>query len=278
MAAKRFLSIKLHAKHQNKRKYHLDTMEGGHRRAAIFQANFGAQLNPEDGSISSSFTYAPEDFRTATVTLDASITAQDIMGAYNSTVEQCSMNKGFLFGKCTVQVEYLSNKDVALPQFLEACQICSEGIGREKRNSASKDVSVELAKCTESFLDQMSDNELMHRPCLEQFDYPSPNKFPKTILIAGELTQTLHWQTDRAKIRTSLPLTDFLYTEVCKNYCKSPFDKDNIANFKEKLKVPCVLNEKKDDLVSLKPPFVISYVSVAVDAGRERNNVLQLKC
>ena len=102
-----------------------------------------------------------------------------------------------------------------------------------------------LAKCAESFLNQMSDNELMHRPWLEQFDYPSPNKFPKTILIAGELTQTLHWQTDRAKIKTSLPLTDFLYTEVCEDYCKSPFDKDNIANFMEKLKVPCALNEKK---------------------------------
>ena len=113
------------------------------------------------------------------MTPDASITAQDITGAYNSTIEQGSMNEGFLFGKCTVQVKYLSNKDVAVPQFLEACQICSEGIGREKRNSASKDVFVELAKCAESFLNQMSDNELMHRPCLEQFDYPSPTSFQR---------------------------------------------------------------------------------------------------
>ena len=36
MAAIRFLSLKLYAKHRNKRKYHLDPMEGGHRRAAIF--------------------------------------------------------------------------------------------------------------------------------------------------------------------------------------------------------------------------------------------------
>ena len=62
MAAIRFLSIKLYAKHRNKHKYHLDLMEGEHRRAAIFQGNFGAQLNPEDGSISSWLTYAPKKF------------------------------------------------------------------------------------------------------------------------------------------------------------------------------------------------------------------------
>ena len=36
MAAKRFESIKLYAQHRTKRKYHLDPMEGGHRKAAVF--------------------------------------------------------------------------------------------------------------------------------------------------------------------------------------------------------------------------------------------------
>ena len=35
----------------------------------------------------------------------------------------------------------------------------------------------------------------------------------------------------------------------------------------DKLQVPRVLNGKKDDQVLLKPPFVISYESMAVDAG-----------
>ena len=110
LVATRFLSLKLYAKHRNKRKYHLDPTKRGHRRAAMFQANFGAQPNPEDGSISGWLTYAPEDFRAATVTPDASITAQDVMGAYNSTIEHGSINEGFLTGKYTVQVKYLSNK------------------------------------------------------------------------------------------------------------------------------------------------------------------------
>ena len=149
MAAKRFLSIKLYAKHRNKHKYHLDPIEGGHRRAGIFQANFCAQLNPEDGSISNYLSYTPEYFRTTTLTPNESITAEHIMGAYHSTIEQGSMNKGFFSRKSIVYVTYLSNKDISVSEFLEACQICSESIGREKRNSASKDVFVELATCTD---------------------------------------------------------------------------------------------------------------------------------
>ena len=60
MTCKRFEMIKLYAKYRNKRKYHLDPMEGGHRKAEMFQAIFCAQLDPEDGSISDCLTSTPE--------------------------------------------------------------------------------------------------------------------------------------------------------------------------------------------------------------------------
>ena len=78
-------------------------------------------------------------------------------------------------------MKYLSNEDVPVSEFLESCQICSEAIGREKRNSASKDVFVELAKFTNNFMRQMSDNALLNCPSLERFTYPSGNKFPENI-------------------------------------------------------------------------------------------------
>ena len=267
MADIRFLSLKLYAKHRNRRKYHLDPMEGGHRRAAMFQTNFGAELNPEDGSISGCLTYVPEDFRTATVTPDARVTARDIMGAYNSIVDQCSRDEGFLFDKCTVQVKYLSDKVVPVRRFLEACQICSEGIGREKRNSASKDVFVVLAKSVECFLNKTSDNGLMHRPWLGEFEYPGLNKFPATITTAEKSTKALDWKTDRDEISASLPLTGFHYTDIFEKYCTAPFNEDNVANFMAALEVPGVLNEKQNDQVSFGPPFLISYRSMAIDAG-----------
>ena len=245
MTEKRFVSIKLYSTHRTKRKYPLDPMEGGHCRAGIFQANFCALLNPEDGSISDWLTYTPKDFRTATMTPNESITAEHTIGAYNSTIKKGSVNKGFFSGGSIVHVKCLSNKEVSVPKFLEACQICSEGIGRETRNSASKDFFVKLAIYAENFLLQMSDNELMNHPWLEIFDYCSPNKFPKTILNAKELSQNLNWQTDQKQIESSLQLTTFLYTEVCENYCRSPFKKDNYTNFMEKIQVPRVLGEKR---------------------------------
>ena len=151
MAEKRFKSIMLFAKHRGKRKLHLDPWEGGHRRAGMFQANFCSQLDPEDGYISDLMTYTPEHFRTATLTPNENVTAEDIIGAYNSAIEHGSKNKGFFSRKSTVHVKYLINKDSSVPKFVEACQMCSESIGREKRNSASKDVFVKIAKCVEFF-------------------------------------------------------------------------------------------------------------------------------
>ncbi len=126
-------------------------MKGGHHKAGNFQEIFCAQLNPEDGSVSDSLTTTPEHFRSADVTPAEGIKAEHIVWAYNSAIKQGSVSQGFFSGKILVHVKYLSNKDVSVPDFLEACQICSEGIGREKRNSTGKDVFVELAKCTDIF-------------------------------------------------------------------------------------------------------------------------------
>ena len=271
MAAKRFESIKLYAKHRTKRKYHLDPVEGGHRKAAVFQANFCAQLNPEDGSISNFLTYTPDDFRKANLIPDKNITVEGIIGKYCSIIEEGSVNKGFFSGVSMVDVMYLSNKDIPVTEFLEACQICSEGIGREKRNSATKDVFVEIAKLTETFLKSMGNNELTLRPCLDSIVYTSGNKFPRTINKSHELPEHLNWQSDRAEIKESLPLPDLLYSDIFETYCEAPFKKDNYDMFMNELQFPPVSDEAGNVDVSLKPPFVVSYESMAVDAGKGAN-------
>ena len=265
-AEKRFLLLKLYAKHRNKRKYHLDPMEGGHRRAGIFQANFCAQLNPEDGSISDFLTYTPEHFRLSGMTPKEGVKAKHIIGAYISKIEQGSESEGFFAGKTLVNVSYLSNNDVSVPALLKACRICSEGIGREKRNSASKDVFVELAKCTDKFMHQMSDKALNNSPCLGKFGYLSANKFPKTI-SANELHENYDWRTDRVAIRENMDNASILYSAVCETYCGSPFVDENYSNFLKELEVPRLFEQKKDPTVLLKPPFVVSYKSLAIDAG-----------
>ena len=116
----------------------------------------------------------------------------------------------------------------------------------------------------------MGDSELMNRPCLKDFVYSS-SKFPKTILKTKELPSDLNWQNHREEIENALQLTPFLYTDDCENYCKGPFDKDNCDKLLNKLQVSSVLNETGDVVVSLKPPFVISYKTMSIDAGKGEN-------
>ena len=152
-------------------------MEGGHRKAGVFQANFCAQLNPEDGSISDCLTYTPEQFLIAGLTPRSNITAKHITGAYAAEIELGSTGQGFFVQETRVDVRYLSDQHVAVPAFLAACQVCSESIAREKRNSATKDVFVELAKSTDEFMTGMTRKALLESPSLQRFEYPSENKF-----------------------------------------------------------------------------------------------------
>ena len=113
----------------------------------------------------------------------------------------------------------------------------------------------------------MSDKALRNDPWLEEFSYPSGNKFPATMGNPKDLPPNLDWQTDWQQIEKYLSLTPFLYTDIFEKYCRNPFSKDNYTNFVDQLQVPRVLNESKDDEVLVKPPFLVSYVSMAVHAG-----------
>jgi hypothetical protein len=274
MAQKRFISIKLYAKHRDRRKYHLDQMEGGHRKVGNFQANFCAQLDAEYGSISKSLTYMPSNFRQVGLTPARGVKQSDIIGAYNSAIQDGSNSKGFFSGSTTVAVRYLNNVNVSVPEFLDACRLYSEALGREKRNSASKDPFVELAIYATKFMTDMSNNALIHRPCLKKFAYRAQNKFP-ALVAEKNLTKDLSWKDDTVSIRREIPLTDFLYSDSFEQYCRDPFNKDNKMKFMNELEVPCMINNgtdlteewDADEEVRLRPPFFVSYDSMAIDAG-----------
>ncbi len=110
MAQKRFVLLKLYAKHRDRRKCHLYLQEGGHRRAGIFQANFCAQLNPEDGSISDYLTYTPDQFCLSRLTPKEGITTEHIIGAYVKQINEGSKSHDFFADKSLVNVKYLSKK------------------------------------------------------------------------------------------------------------------------------------------------------------------------
>ena len=268
MTCKRFEMIKLYAKYRNKRTYHLDPMEGGHRKAGVFQANFCAQLNPEDGSISDCLTYTPDQFLIAGLRPGKDITARHITGTYAAEIEEATRGKGFFVEKTSVEVSYLSDPEVPVPKFLQACRLCSENIAREKRNSATKDVFVECAKCVDEFIGTMTKEGLLGNPSLQKFEYEGKNKFPKTITQNSDIPEgNYDWKTDRDNFCRTLKNLPILGSDVFDKYARDPFNQENYSKFLEQLKVPRIEDNNSDEPVLIKPPFLVTYKSMAVHAG-----------
>ncbi len=87
-----------------------------------------------------------------------------------------------------------------------------------------------------------------------------------------EISKDHNWWDDRSRIRSEIPLTDFLYSKECKNYCEDPFNEINEQKFIQALKVPCVMLDKSDnwmpgDSIKIKSPFFISWESMVIDPG-----------
>jgi len=132
LAQKRFISFKLYAKWRKRRVYHLDQMEGGHRKVGNIQANFCLPLDPERGCFSKPTSYTLAQFRQVGLMPAPDIQSSDITGAYNIALKDGSNSSGFFYSSTAVLVRYLKNLDIPVPLFLESCRICSEALAREK--------------------------------------------------------------------------------------------------------------------------------------------------
>ena len=154
-------------------------VEGGHCRARLFQTKSGRWFHSRLFNIHSRpVPYCKIDSygRYYSRTYYSSLRCAD---------EKEANKEGFFVEKTIVDVKYLSDKDVHVPDFLKACQICSESIGGEKRKSAAIDVFVE--KCTAKVLRSMTNDALIENPALSKFEYPAENKFPKTLTALKDL-------------------------------------------------------------------------------------------
>ena len=115
----------------------------------------------------------------------------------------------------------------------------------------------------------MTKNELLGNPSLRKFEYPSENKFPKTISARKDVPQgDYDWKTDRETICELIDNTPTLSTDAFDDYAKDPFNPENHSNWLKELEVPKMNRDNsEDENVSMKPPFAVSYTSMAVDAG-----------
>ena len=282
LAQQRFIAFKLYAKHRDRRKYHIDQMEGGHRKVANIQANFCSPLDPQRGFLTKPLAYTVNDFKRGGLIPQVDITRGAILGAYNNAINEGQRGEGFFNDTTSVLVRYINNVEPSVPKYLAACRIWSEAIANEKRNSATKDPFVELANHVSKFLRSMSNECLLFRPCLEKFSYDGSgsHRFPGNVAeeTLKKASNDLNWkQVNRTTLADVIPLTEFLYTEEFENYCKDPFDKTNEERFMDKLEVPRLFWNKEDlqwcphDSDKMRPPFCITYATMAIDAGLGNN-------
>jgi hypothetical protein len=65
MISKVWRAFDLHLDNRNKRRYHLEPKEGGHRRLAIIQAELCSPVHPETASVSKPQLFRRKDFKNA---------------------------------------------------------------------------------------------------------------------------------------------------------------------------------------------------------------------
>ena len=176
---KRWVSWKLYATHHTERLYHLEPLEGGYRRAAAIQAVFCAEIDAEDGTIGGANLLTVESFnqvgiKTAT---ENDITDDDIIGAAVA-VTAGHLTSGFFSKPCQVELGWVSDWNMSVPDFLKASQAVSLNEANNKRTSATKDPLAEIGIFTAKFLSSITDEALMNCPNLVEHVYPGGNKFP----------------------------------------------------------------------------------------------------
>ena len=114
----------------------------------------------------------------------------------------------------------------------------------------------------------MADENFNDDPELEHISYDGQNKFPAQKTMT-HLPEGLHWNGNRDELKTKLPLTDILYTQVYEDYCKDPFcssKKERLLNEFESfgIKQTDAGRWETDESVKLRPPYRVSWESMAV--------------
>ena len=132
LAQKRFILFKLYVKHHNKRRYHLDQMEGGHCKVANVQANFCSPLDPQHGYLSKLTSYTLKHFTQVGLIPRKGIKDSHIIGAYSIVIKEGVDWEGFFCDTSTVGVRYLKTLDIARPTYLDVCCMVSKAIGSKK--------------------------------------------------------------------------------------------------------------------------------------------------
>ena len=269
---KRWQCWKLYAEHRAQRKYHLELLEGGHRRAAAIQAVFCAEIDAEDGTISGPNTLGVDSFNKVGINAlpGCTVTDDDIIGSAVA-VSTGGVKSGFFSEPCQIELRWCVNWKISVPVFLEAARAVSLNDAKNKRASAAKDPFAEIGILVSDFLSRTTDEALMNRPNLENHVYPGKNMFPPRL---NKNVVKPAMQMHNNDLSKAVPLYDFPYSKVFENYCHDPFNEDHKAKFIDDLTCEAYKGNGTDAAldgegkpIKLEPPFLVTWPAMAVDLG-----------
>ena len=169
----------------------------------------------------------------------------------------------FFAEETVVKVSWVKDFQEPVPNILNACTILSKNLSKIKRESVRKDPFSVIGTFGSKLLKSVQEDSLMHRPDFSEHYYKGGNKFP-AVVAKKELEQGLK---KRMAFKELLPMYSFLYSDEFEAYCKNPFDVAAKKAFLENFEVP-VMTE--GDLVAekhIRPPFLVSWKSMACDAS-----------
>ena len=203
------------------------------------------------------------DFEKAGLEVESGkVTDTSIATTQNAIVEGTETSL-FFAEETVVKVSWVKDFQEPVPNILNACTILSENLSKIKRESVRKDPFSIIGSFGSKLLKLVQEDSLMHRPDFSQHFYKGGNKFP-AVVAKKEVEDGMNKGTDLTEL---LPMYSFLYSDEFEAYCENPFDVGAKKAFLEHFEVP-VMTE--GDLVAekhIRPPFLVSWKSMACDAS-----------
>ena len=261
MVSKIWRAFNLYVDNRDKRLYHLEPKEGGHRRLAIIQAELCSPVHPETASVSKPQLFRKLDFEKAGLEVDnAKVTDLTIAATQNAIVEGTETSL-FFTEHTVVKVSWIQDFQEPVRNILNACTILSENLSKIKRESVRKDAFSVIGTFGSKFLKLVETDSLMHRPDFSKHTYTGGNKFP-AVVTKKELLKGIDEGKD---IEQLLPMYSFLYSDVFGAYCEDPFDVEAKKAFLEHFKVPVMAEGDGVAEKHIRPPFLVTWKSMACD-------------
>ena len=283
MYKKRWVNWKLYVKYRNRRKIHLDPIEGQHRCLALQQVVLGADIDLVSGMITNPESITVAQFALAGIyptSEECAPTHNDIILACYNATDRDDGNSPFVKDLVTIKIRFFHDFNEPVKNCLEACRITSAMIANAKRQAAFKDPFTEVATVIDDYFHQFSDQALQGNPFLNNHHISKNNKPPVNLnrnqfdenLVDKIFDGSKYDTYNRDLLMHGFPLLKLLYSNEFEAFCENPFPQSTQQAFMKLFQSYLIVkrgdeykeNQSKNKIM---PPFLVNFESMTRHAS-----------